>query len=99
MAALGEDRAHVKEGRAANPTPQVTPVPLRDGSILEMHVLRCPLRPEHQHAVTDVLRTEWPQGDMRWEESLAGKYADSLRTIVCLGKRNDQWVGTASTAP
>ena len=41
---------------------------------------------------------DFTAGEQRWEESLAGDYAGSLRLIVCLGRRKGEWVGTATTA-
>ncbi len=73
-------------------------VNLKDDSLLEIQALEAPLPTGMRQASTELLRSEWAQGDLRWEEGLAGDYADSLRLIACMGRREGEWVGNATTA-
>jgi hypothetical protein len=35
--------------------------------------------------LTELLSTEWPDGDFRWAEAMTGQYADTLSIAVCAG--------------
>ena len=76
----------------------MTSIPLKDGRVLETEILECPLSPDRQREVTELLQTQWPQGDLRREEALAGDYADTLRIVVVLGRENNRCIGTATVA-
>ena len=78
-----------------DPGPERT-VKLRDESELELFKLRCPI-PESLRGPLTVLRnTQWQRGDFHWDESMAGRYADSLTIVTYVGIRQDRWVGTAT---
>ena len=74
----------------------MTSVKLRDGRVLEVRTVECPLPQDLFGHVLEFLRAEWPEGDMRWEEAFAGAYADSLRIVVCVGARDGPPVGNVT---
>ena len=88
----------VKENDTKTPAMPVQTVSLRDGSELAMHTFIAPIEASVRRELKAVLQSEWADGDLHWDATMAGEYADSLTMVTCAGMRNGRMAGTATTA-
>jgi len=87
-----------KENNVESVVAHVEKVSLRDGSELLVHTLIPPIEDSMRHDLKALLQTEWVGGDMSWDATMTGKYADSLAFVTCVGLRDGRMAGTATTA-